>query len=1777
MKKARLLAVVLGGTSALLTLTWALASPGLVRRVVLAAGYHHAVALRDDGLWSWGDDTQPTRVADAAPFVSVAAGRSHTATLAPDGKVWLSGSLRATHEVAVWQSQVATMVIGLAPVTAIASGGDHLLLLKADGTVSTLGANGAGQLGDDTMHSRGVPALVKGLAGVRAIAGGGAHSLALRDDGTVTGWGANSYGQIGESAGSGTATPIAIAGLTDIVAIAAGSRHSLAVGRDGSVWALGDNREGQLGTAWGQGSAIPVRVDGLPEIVAVAAGEGHSLALGRDGSLWGWGRSVEGQLGTVAESSPPTRFSAPDGVVAIAAGGRQSLAATADGAVWSWGGRHRGEPHGGPLLPAGRVPIPRPGGGSVATPTFNPGAGTYGSVQSVVVTCATSGATIHYTTNGVDPTEADPVVASGGSVNVNITLTLKAKAWKSGLTPSGVATAVYTLKPATPTFTPAGGTYTSAQSVTIATTTTGAEVRYTTDGTEPTATSSLYAAPLSVTLTTTLKAKAFKTGWTPSDTGTATYTINYGAVSAGLAHSVVLKPDGTVYAWGDNTYGQMGNGVSGGVQLMPVQVAGLTGIKAIAAGGHHTLVVKSDNTVWGWGRNTSGQLGDRSFTNRSTPVQAWQLTGVIAIAAGETHSLALKSDNTVYVWGGNGNGQLGLNDQNNRDQPAKITSLTGILAIAAGWNHSLAFPSTGVRAWGSNSHGQIGNGTSGGNQLTPVQVSGPLTGVKALAAGGTHSLAVLTDGTARAWGRNDLGQLGNGNNTNQPSPVTVSGLTTVVALDGGLDHSLASRTDGTALSWGANGSGQLGDGSTTPRNAPWQLAGLANMVGLSAGGSHSLGLDQAGVVWAWGGNSSGQLGDGTQANRLSPVSISEAGFAWKVATPVLSIPSGQYQSALNVTVTCATSGVTIHYTTTGVDPTEADPVVTSGSTVPVGVSLTLKAKAWKTGMPPSNVAAASYTLLVPPPTLNPGPNTYFTPQNVTITSISGAVIHYTTNGIDDPTEADPVPPGGIVAVNVSLTLKAKAWKAGWATSATTTAIYTMKVGTPTFAPGGGSYGAAQSVQVSTVTPAAEIHYTTSGVEPTTNDPVIASGVTVNVDRSMTLKARAWKTGWTTSDPASATYLLSLGTVATPTMSPPGATYPSVQTITLASATTGATIRYTTDGTEPGWFSPAYAAPFQMSANLTVKAKAFKADFTPSGTASASYVIDTGAVATPRLSPGTGVYTRAKTVTVTCDTPAATIHYTTNGADPTEADLVITSGSTLPVNSSMMLKAKAWKPGQPESGVARGDYSITGAVAAGANHTLALKPDGTVWAWGYNGYGQLGNNSNTSSSSPVQVTGLSDVVAIAAGALHSLAVKADGTVLSWGYNFNGQLGNNSTTDSWVPVQVQNLTGSPVVAVAADRYNSNFYSFSLALKADGTVWGWGSNLSGQLGSGAGSPQLTPVQVVGITGVTRISVGSAHSLALKTDGAAAGTVWAWGFNGGGQLGDGTVTNRATPVSGLTGAVGLGGGLFHSMAVKQDGSVFAWGGDTASGLLGDGSPGLSLSPVQTGVLTKMRGVAGGSYHSVAVREDGSVWFWGRYGGYDPDIQRLLPIPKTGVASIAAVATGGNHSVVLGFDGSVWTWGENLSGEVGDSTSGNFRTTPFKVPNFGAATNWPGSDPDADGLATFQELELGTDPMNPDTNGDGISDGDALKMGISPTNLDLDGDGVSNVIERQRGTDPFLVDTDGDGVADGTDCFPLDPARATCPAPTPGDTTPPVITLAEPTNAALISSVPPP
>jgi len=299
----------------------------------------------------------------------------------------------------------------------------------------------------------------------------------------------------------------------------------------------------------------------------------------------------------------------------------------------------------------------------------------------------------------------------------------------------------------------------------------------------------------------------------------------------GRQHVVALRANGTVVAWGRNNFGQVG--VGGGSRSNPTPVSGLANVIAVETGHYHSLALRSNGTVWTWGYNVYGQLGDGTTSHRSSPVQVVGINDAVAIAAGRNMSFAVRSNGTVWAWGLNDQGQLGDGTTTNRTTPVRVGSLTNVADVAGGRDHGLAVRTNGdVWSWGDNRHGQLGDGTRV-DRTNPVQV---LSGAEEVIAGAHHSYALMDDGTVQSWGRNYRGALGSGStNARRTTPGPVLSISNAVAIGAGRDHGLAVLANGTLRAWGYNARGQLGDGTTTTRTTPITVPGVAGAE-IAAGG-----------------------------------------------------------------------------------------------------------------------------------------------------------------------------------------------------------------------------------------------------------------------------------------------------------------------------------------------------------------------------------------------------------------------------------------------------------------------------------------------------------------------------------------------------------------------------------------------------------------------------------------------------------------------------------------------------------------------------------------------------------------------------------------------------------------------------------------------------------------------------------------------------------------------------------------------------------------------------
>jgi alpha-tubulin suppressor-like RCC1 family protein len=683
----------------------------------------------------------------------------------------------------------------------------HTLALLEDGTVWGWGTNTSGETGNGLLGYQDTPALALGLPRVSTLARGIGYSMALATDGTVWTWGDNTYNQLGRTPGPGLTgiTPGPVPGLPEIAAIAAGGRHGLALDHDGGVWAWGRNDYGQVGTdSAGAPVPTPTKVAGLPVITAIGGGSVHSLALAADGTVWGWGINLFGELGlgfTSTQSIIPLQGKNLDQIIGIATGSDCNLALRSDRTVWSWGW--------GPLgQGAAYATATTPAQVLNLTNVVSISIGSIGMAARLDGTVWTWGDNLGEgelgtgSQNGTAPAPAQIPNLTGitevyAGSDTGIALQEDGTVWTWG------ANTIGELGIGQTEVGPVPGQVLSLNQVTAI-----AAGGYHSQAIRADGTVWVWGSVIPNFLVTTAPLPP-----QPGVPGQASTLSGITAISGGLSHGLALKNDGTVWVWGSNASGQLANGISGGsAATTPIQVTPSgTVYTTISAGRNSCFAIRNDGTVWGWGGNDTGQIGngDSSGLPVKSVTQIPGLSGITAIAAGAFHTLALKSDGTVWAWGDETYGQVGDGTVSDTPVLTPVQVLTNIQAIAAGDSHNLALAKDGtVWAWGSNTGGELGAPLAPNNP-TPRPIAG-LPGVVSLAAGGGFSVARMSDDTVWSWGGNFNSNLGDGTNVTRATPAQVPGLSAIKAISCGEGHVLALDANGLIWAWGLNVSGELG-------------------------------------------------------------------------------------------------------------------------------------------------------------------------------------------------------------------------------------------------------------------------------------------------------------------------------------------------------------------------------------------------------------------------------------------------------------------------------------------------------------------------------------------------------------------------------------------------------------------------------------------------------------------------------------------------------------------------------------------------------------------------------------------------------------------------------------------------------------------------------------------------------------------------------------------------------------------------------------------------------
>ena len=843
---------------------------------------------------------------------------------------------------------------------------------------------------------------------------------------------------------------------------------------------------------------------------------------------------------------------------------------------------------------------------AVADPAILPAAGDYTSAQSVTINCSTSGASIRYSVDGSTPSDTVGTVYSG-AFDVSVSETVKAVAYKAGSTSSSVVSSVYTVTipvVTTPVILPVEGDYTSAQTISISTTTDGASVRYTLDGSTPSDTEgTVYSGTFDISVNQTVKAIAYKTGWYHSYVASNDYVINI----PGVENPVILPTPGDY------------------PETQSVSISTAT------SGAEIRYSVDGTDPS-----DTVGTIYTAPFD-----VAADQTVKAVAFKNGWYSSQQVVANYTITIPG--------------------TTASPVILPIAGNYTETQSVT--------------ISTATDGATIRYSVDGTDPSKTVGTVYSG---AFDVTVNQTVKAIAYKT--KLLNSAIASNAYTITVSD---PVILPAAGDYtsvqsvSMSTTTPGASINYTLNGS----DPSDT--------------VGVSYIGAFEVGAANCtikAITYKDGCYSSSIV------SNIYTITIPET-----VSTPEILPITGTYEGTQSVTISDTTPEVEIRYTLDGSDPSDTVGTVYTGA-ISISTDQTIKAVAYKGGWYLSAVASNAYTITIPvvaTPEILPAAGDYTSAQSVIISdSTEGASIRYSVDG------TDPSDTAGTVYtvpfdITESLTVKAIGYKAGSTSSSIASSVYTVTiptVETPVLSPVTGSYEGTQSVTISDTTPEVEIRYTLDGSDPSYTVGTVYT-VPFDVTESLTVKAVAYKGGWYLSEIASS--VLTISAVA-PVMSPVAGEYPEAQSVTITSATTGAEIRYTLDDlsnpTSPADPSDTngtlYTSPIDLLIDTftQIKAVAYKSGMTNSTVVLGDYTIVVPSMEFPIIMPVSGEYPSTQSVTIECATSGASIRYTVDGSLPSETEGLEYTGS-FDVSETCSVKAIAYKTGYNSSSSGR-EYTIT---------------------------------------------------------------------------------------------------------------------------------------------------------------------------------------------------------------------------------------------------------------------------------------------------------------------------------------------------------------------------------------------------------------------------------------------------------------------------------------------------
>ena len=1570
---------------------------------------------------------------DDIAFPQIVTTQSSTIALKSDGTVWSWGQNNLGQlGLGDNDNRVAPTKVDISNIVKIAVSANHALALTTDGEVYAWGANTYGQLGQNNNNQSSlIPVKVKDslgtgfLTNIKDITTANNMSMALDNKGNVYAWGLNDAGQLGDGTKTSRPLPIQVKVISNITKIEGGNKSSYAISDEGNVYAWGYNNYGQLGDGTNTLRVTPVKLAGVLGIIDISASATDQvLVLKNDETVWGWGYSTLGALTDVGGATPK-QIAGLEGrikdIASVNAGYYGGLAITNDAKVLAWGNNGFGGLGNGTTtnanVPAYVMETQDKELSSVFISEMGKNYSVFGRENGEVWA-------VGYNENGELGNTSTATISMPENISQDYISTDVLELTFNTLEETKKINAKYNFGFNLHNYDNSEDINYESEDTSIAVVDNGGNV--TAKGIGKTY----------INITSGKLARRIEVNVLEKD------EIAVMDIQAGLKHTVGIKTNGTIWSFGDNTYGQLGLGETANTEYgEPQEITTIPeGVKftKISVGKNHTLVLDTNGFVYSFGSNSNGQLGlDISVgtgigSNSARPVKIEGLSNIVKIVAYENRSMAVDKDGNLYVWGEGYSknpekvgfytkvvditGRLVLSEYgtvwNMTDLTQKIPGITNIVEIASGDSHNLALKADGkVYSWGNNAYGQLGTGNTTANN-EPVAVHDILHPIESIKCGQYSSYLLTKNGEVYSFGRNTNNSLGQNTTDKHISTPTKIESTNVERISAGQNYGVYVTEKGFVYSWGLNSSGQLGHGDKADRGIPTLIGGAKiktdrNVITLKEKDTHNLDITLENTF------------------NLRKDLIASDGFTFKsINSNIASVQNG--------TITGESSGLTtvvVEHENSDkatniyveVLMQDAKSVIDIKSSKDFTIALKADGTIWSWGLNNNGQLALSNNSNSNEPVqieletrvkqiaVGDAHTVVLTQEGKVLTSglnTNGQLGNGTLTNTN--TLGQIIDEFGKVVNNIAyITAKGNT-------------TYLLDYDGNVYAFGDGYNKVAMKIQgldnISQI-------YGNYGI---TKDNKVIDFTTINTN-----------VGASIAHPEEIVGLeniikISLGANHTVFLTKTGTAY-AMGTNTNGQCGNGKR----TDCLKP-----------DVVKNSTGSARLENIKDIAAGDSFTIAVLENGEVYTWGSNKNNKL-----------------------GSDQT---------------SDQVLPKKVLNT---EKGII---------VSAGINHATYVNSEGRVYNWGNGENGTLGNSVNANSQSPVLV-GSEEVIV---NNNHLIIQKGGQSTLTAGlrsFNLIKELVAGDITFEANDKQVINVDektgvvtgveeGTTSITVSQDGTDhisivqvsvikkgtqvkpsvNTLDSTQIILKSDGSVWTYGENKDGQLGVGSNisSDNLTQVEFdtdseEKTVKICEIAVGEKHVVALDTD----GNVWTWGANNNYQLGNNKITGSTKPVKVELDEkiVKIAAGYNSTFAITQDNRLIAWGLNT-NGELGLGNYENKLLPTKVQSMKNVLDIRAGKSHAIAITTDGNVWTvgnnsFGSLGGTEYKRNTFKPVGDISNGSeengntsnqdvkFAYISAGEYHNLALTTNRKLYVWGYNVYGQLGTNSTDTINS-PTQITN---------------------------------------------------------------------------------------------------------------------------------